>query len=501
MAITPPTFIQEAESAWNANTTPKSSGAFNVKKEDLLVAYLVSEEAAGRTYGIEASGITWTAVQTVAVSAYTCVKVWTAPVPADKEMSASFSQLTGEPSLFGGNILTFRGAGGVGKSAKTNVSGAAPSLALTTEKEGSAIVVASGDWNAVDGEGAKREWRAGAGAFTEQTYFRDAAHYTVYGGFHANAGAAGAKTVGLVKPAAQKFSIAAVEILGLEKSSDVTISVPAAAAVALGTAPAPVVAIAAPVATAAAGSGTHTPLIVASSPAAVAIATTLPPVPEIRPISAAAGAVAAAPSPTPAIRPAPPAAAAIATGTPPVPEVRPQPPVGASIAAATAPTPAVRPVVPAAAALAVATAPMPEIRPMPPSGAAIAFSPSPVPEIRLMSAPAAAVAAAIAPIPEIRPLAAVAVAVADTVAPIIITGGLILSYWQARARFLLGAARGFFRSTGGMATIAPTPPAVASFATASPQAAFSNLGPRAKFTSPSPSATIDDRDPTATIVT
>ena len=105
-------------------------------------------------------------------------------------------------AFFGGTVLTFRGASGIGASAKANVDLlTAASLNITTTQANIAIVVVNGDRRAVDG--TSRAWLTGAGAFTEQTYFHDAGQYTVYGGYHADAGPIGTYTVGLSAPTRQ----------------------------------------------------------------------------------------------------------------------------------------------------------------------------------------------------------------------------------------------------------------------------------------------------------
>ena len=113
---------------------------------------------------------------------------------------------------FGLNVLTFRSSDGVGASSKDNVASGAPTLNLTTTQANSAIVVANGDWSATDG--ASRTWRTNAGALTEKTYDFQSAQFTVYGGYHADAGAIATYAVGLSAPGAQKYSIAAVEVKG-----------------------------------------------------------------------------------------------------------------------------------------------------------------------------------------------------------------------------------------------------------------------------------------------
>ena len=105
---------------------------------------------------------------------------------------------------FGGEVLTFRNASGVGASAQAQGTGA-PLLNLTTTKARSAIVAVNGDWNAISC--ASRTWSAG---ITETEYFYLASNYTIYGGHYSDSGSVGVKTVRLTAPVGQAFSMAAV---------------------------------------------------------------------------------------------------------------------------------------------------------------------------------------------------------------------------------------------------------------------------------------------------
>jgi hypothetical protein len=104
------------------------------------------------------------------------------------------------------------------------LSSGAPSLSITTTQDNSAIVVANGDWNATDG--ASRTWRTAGSSATENTYFRDSTRYTAYGAYHADAGTAGGKTVGLSAPGGQKYSIIAVEVKGTAAAAATSFVIP-----------------------------------------------------------------------------------------------------------------------------------------------------------------------------------------------------------------------------------------------------------------------------------
>ena len=222
-AATPPTFIQEVETSWTTNTSSVASvntASFNVTAGDVLVATGITSDNAA-TLAIDdntSTSANWINQKTVSVAAYDWVGTWTKIVTNTEAMTVTFSRTGSGAILYGGSVITFRGSDGVGASSKTNVLSGAPSLALTTLADNSAIVVANGDWSAADG--ASRTWRTvnsiipTAANGLERTYFRDSSQYTNYIAYYNDAGTAGAKTTGLSAPGSQKYSITAVEIKG-----------------------------------------------------------------------------------------------------------------------------------------------------------------------------------------------------------------------------------------------------------------------------------------------
>ena len=203
-----PTFVNEYETAWTG-ASPKTTGSFAVQTGDVLVASSMSEDAP-TTVTISGGSLTWTQQQVVNVTGYGWVSIWTATVDTAKTMSVTYTRATGTNN-FGGSVFQFRNAS-IGTSAKTNVASGAPTLNLTTTQANSAIVVANDDWTALSG--TSRVWRTNAGPFTQRSYATVAGAYTIYGGFHPNAGAVGTYAVGLSAPTGQKYSIVAVEVKG-----------------------------------------------------------------------------------------------------------------------------------------------------------------------------------------------------------------------------------------------------------------------------------------------
>lgn len=207
-----PTFIQEAEVAWNTSTDPKTTASFNVLAGDVLVAYVSRESNdAPNSVGVSGGSLTWTRQVDATIDTsgqWSPVEIYTAVVDTNKSMTVTFTNTGG--NHFGGNVLTFRGSAGIGATAQTNANNSTPSLNITTQYPNSAIVVVNADWAGV---GGARTWRANAGAFTEQT-FDNSGNFDIYAGFHANAGATGTYAVGLTAPTNQKHTTVAIEIRG-----------------------------------------------------------------------------------------------------------------------------------------------------------------------------------------------------------------------------------------------------------------------------------------------
>lgn len=206
-----PTFVAEYESAWNTTTTPKVVSTTTAVADALVMVGVGENEANTLATPTGGTGLTWTLRQSIVVTDYCSVYLWTAIATTAETFNLSVAR-TG-PSYFGWNCTRWSGVSGIGVSNKANVSGAAPSLSLAGTAAGSSVVVGLGDWNAADG--TTRTWRSVNGTpATERTYFRDSVHYATYVGTHDTTGPGGTLTLGLSAPAAQKYSIAAVELLG-----------------------------------------------------------------------------------------------------------------------------------------------------------------------------------------------------------------------------------------------------------------------------------------------
>lgn len=224
-----PQLVFSTGTVWNTATTPKTINV-TVKAGDTIIVFGIIEGQASSssdTLAVTGGGLSWSTAVKVNVASYTHVSEQHATATADATFDISIAH-TGNTALwYGARALGWRGSDGVGTPVKTNVASGAPSLDVVTGAAASAIMAFSGDWAAVDG--ASRTWRTINGIIPtaanglELDYFRDAAHYVLYGAYWDDVGVAGTKTTGVSAPGAQKYSIIAMEIKGTNRTVQQTI--------------------------------------------------------------------------------------------------------------------------------------------------------------------------------------------------------------------------------------------------------------------------------------
>lgn len=220
MPYNPPTFVNSYTSVYNSGATPRTVSV-TTQAGDVVVVIAAAENGIDAFSTITGNSISWTLSANFHSDTNWCdVAIWTGTDSAGgTNWTLSVSRTVGSQQ-FGITALVFRSSGGIGATNSTNVSGAAPSLGLTTQQDNSAIVCVDADWNA--GSGSSRTWRTinsitpTSGNGLEKVYYDGSTPgtYTVYGAYWNDAGTAGAKTVGLTAPSTQKYSIAAVEVKG-----------------------------------------------------------------------------------------------------------------------------------------------------------------------------------------------------------------------------------------------------------------------------------------------
>jgi hypothetical protein len=240
--MTAPTFVDELETSWtnSGSGTPKTLSV-TTAVGDVLVISSGSEGANVTLSAVSGGTGTYVNQENIGVSGTDArAKIDTAITGITAQTFTMSETMTGVTASWGYNVARFSGATGFGAHSST-VSTGGPSLGITTTQDSSAIVVVAVDFNAVDG--STRTWRTvngtapSAGNGFELTYFRNASSYTVYIAYYPDAGAAGAKTVGLSAPTGQRASIAAVEVQGTASAAPyrpTILTVPCLAAVQAG---------------------------------------------------------------------------------------------------------------------------------------------------------------------------------------------------------------------------------------------------------------------------
>jgi hypothetical protein len=214
--VAKPEPITQVATAWNSVTTPKETTEITVQTNDILLVDCGAADTSGSiSLAVEGGGLTWTSQKVLNTASNAYARAFTAKATEAKSFKVKVvkTQTGGETIHWGATVYVFRKSSGIGKiSSVTNTEGA-PSLSAEVEGTNSALVMISLDWAAKTGAAT---YRTGAGTFTEKVHVEDVGQYTVYGGYHADAEASGAKTVGMTAPGSQKFTMIVVEVKGEE---------------------------------------------------------------------------------------------------------------------------------------------------------------------------------------------------------------------------------------------------------------------------------------------
>lgn len=210
-----PTFVQEAETAFGTATSPKTSASIaSDSVGDVLVSLGVGEDGGITTLIPTLTGETFTSQGLQGVGGATCrVDLRTAVIASAGAAETVSVARSGTATLWwGANILQFTASNGVGTAASNRSTiSAAANLSLTTTQANSAIAIVLADFSATDPTAWTWQSVNGSGP-TIQTSFRDSAHYSFVIGWYPDAGAIGAKTIGITQ--SFQWAIAAIEVKG-----------------------------------------------------------------------------------------------------------------------------------------------------------------------------------------------------------------------------------------------------------------------------------------------
>lgn len=212
-----PTVPTNASSVWNTVTSPKTATVSANAGDILWAGGAVADSGTTlNTPTNDGTALTWTASPNspAAGASNTYVAGWTATADTTRTIVVSLTR--NAPSAdFGLAVIVFRSSDGPGAGAKTEGDTTANfTVGLTTTQANSAIPMISADWAPATGS---RTYLVGAGAFTElvgNAAGDVAGQYAVRVGYHADAGAVGAYTIGTSAPTGQDVSLIVTEIKG-----------------------------------------------------------------------------------------------------------------------------------------------------------------------------------------------------------------------------------------------------------------------------------------------
>lgn len=228
-----PTFVGAYATALNSTTTPKSTAAFDVAVGDVLVAALADSQfnaSENFTFSNSGTALTWTEqTQATAVAGNDAFAQTATAVPAGAQtgITGTVTRVTGVATDFYGAIVArFSNATLVGTASARSTAPDTTSpyqLAITTLLANSAIVYLMVDFNALDFAARVHTTVNGytptSGNGQEIGYARNVAQNTACWAYIPDAGAAGAKTVGMTGPASGDCLLVAVEVGGVASAA------------------------------------------------------------------------------------------------------------------------------------------------------------------------------------------------------------------------------------------------------------------------------------------
>lgn len=215
-----PSFITSSDtSSWAHAFGSAQNVSLTTQVGDLIVA-VASLKSNQDTMAVTSSpALTWTQQALIGPdTSHAEVYIFTTTATAAGSLTVTFTRSGTEGIVWGGTAYQFRAHGGLGAVVTGSGTGSAPSTNITTTGANSSVIMLVGDRAATSL--TTQTYRANAGTFTQRTATvatnNDtlAAEYTLYHGYHADAGSTGTYALGMTAPASQTWTLAAIEILG-----------------------------------------------------------------------------------------------------------------------------------------------------------------------------------------------------------------------------------------------------------------------------------------------
>lgn len=211
-----PTFITHALSAVLASENPKTCGPFTCLAGDLLIVkQFCAQTSVTNNAPTGITGASFALICDTLSRGTGLIRIWAAFVPTNQTVTVSCAPST-SGTHWGIDAEQWRGSSGAGIDnfavEGINTGTGVPSVSLFTAHATSVLSVAADDSfaNGIAG----RAYTTGPGAATEIFAADDPGWNDLFSWRHMSPGAVGSKTVGMSAPTGQRWTIAAVEVLG-----------------------------------------------------------------------------------------------------------------------------------------------------------------------------------------------------------------------------------------------------------------------------------------------
>lgn len=200
--------VSSGQTVWNNGTTPKTISV-TVPANGLVVVVGVTEDDSQQLATPTGGGLTYTLQRSSTAVDFTPTYLWTATSPTAQTFTLSVARAGSSTLFFGFAYLVYAAGSTIGASNIGTGTSGASTISLTTTAASSGIACVAGDWSALTGTATMSSASATPTVlFTNQTV-----NYGAYVGHYADAGAAGAKTVGWTAPNNMKRTVIALEVI------------------------------------------------------------------------------------------------------------------------------------------------------------------------------------------------------------------------------------------------------------------------------------------------
>lgn len=224
---------------WSSPATPKTASVTTATGDLLVTLAAGADGQVALTTPTGGTGVSWTNIADFGADGVSARATAFRSTPSAQTFTESITNTGPFNDTLQWSFITtrFSGSSGLGAPVATTSGGAAPSLSVTTTQANSGILVIIADWNAVAGTSYTYRQVNGANPTALVAGAGTAGNdYRVWVLWYADAGAAGAKTVGMTAPAGQTPTMIAIEVKGTSSGGATAVAATATAAAGVPTA-------------------------------------------------------------------------------------------------------------------------------------------------------------------------------------------------------------------------------------------------------------------------